>query len=157
VLLTFSENLGIALTKLTENSDSSAVLLMHTAKLIRNEIFGSKQPSFNGTFGTDSQQNAVPKTLLSLVTLLLEGPGNFEVNESQAALSISQLIMFNSVKRQRRTLNVDVRQKPSCVRHSQNQETPLAIYLGLMFHTTTRKKKKLVDKCYRLGLSVSYD
>ena len=39
ILLTFNDSLGIALHKLKENSDSNAVLLMHTAKLIRNEIF----------------------------------------------------------------------------------------------------------------------
>ena len=36
------------------------------------------------------------------------------------------------------------------------RETPLSIYVGLVLHAETRKKK-LVDKFYRLGLSISYD
>ena len=36
------------------------------------------------------------------------------------------------------------------------RETPLSIYVGLVLHTETRKKK-LVDKFYRMGLSISYD
>jgi len=42
------------------------------------------------------------------------------------------------------------------VRHNLSQETPLPIYVGLMLHSATRKKK-LVDRCSALGLSVSYD
>ena len=34
--------------------------------------------------------------------------------------------------------------------------TPLAIYLGVMIHTKTRKRE-LVDQLFDLGLSVSYD
>jgi len=36
------------------------------------------------------------------------------------------------------------------------RETPLSIYVGLVLHAETGKEK-LVDKFYRLGLSISYD
>jgi len=39
ILLTFHENMGEALQNLSENSDNDAVHLMHTAKVIRSEIF----------------------------------------------------------------------------------------------------------------------
>jgi hypothetical protein len=42
------------------------------------------------------------------------------------------------------------------VRHVANSETPLPIYVGLMLHSSTRQKK-LIDKCHKLSLSVSYD
>ena len=42
------------------------------------------------------------------------------------------------------------------VRHSENQETPLPIYLGLMIHAITRKWD-IIDKLHKLGLSISYD
>ena len=44
----------------------------------------------------------------------------------------------------------------SSVRHSTAQETPLPIYIGLMLHAQTRKRK-LVDRLFNLGLSISYD
>ena len=158
ILLTFNDSLGIALHKLKENSDSNALLLMHTAKLIRNEIFKVKEStgSFNGSFDKTSQENSVPSALVSLIGMLLEGPENFEASDNQAALSISQLIVSNAIKGPRRTMASGACQKSHFVRHALNQETPLAIYVGLMLHSATRKKK-LVDKCNRLGLSISYD
>jgi len=42
------------------------------------------------------------------------------------------------------------------VRHNAVQETPLRTYIGLMLHAHTRKKE-LVDRCYPLGMSISYD
>ena len=155
VLLTFNDNLGIALQKLKDTSDSDAVHMMRTAKMIRREMFEARE-SFNGSFKRNCQKNSVPETLVSLVAMLLEGPGNFEPCDNQAALSISQLIIFNAVKRPRKTLFADVRQRAPCVRHLHNQETPLPIYVGMMLHSATRKKK-LVDKCYKMGLSISYD
>lgn len=155
VLLTFNDSLGFALHKFKENSDGDAVLLMRTAKLIRNEMFRNDS-NFNGLFHETSQQDSVPSILLSLIGMLLEGPGNFEVNDNQAALTIAQLIIFNAVKRPRRTMTSAACQKTTFVRHALNQETPIPIYVGMMLHSATRKKK-LVDKCNRLGLSVSYD
>ena len=91
--------------------------------------------------------------------MLLEGSGNFDGNfdaaDNQAALSISQLIIFNSVKRPRRQTVSDVSQSHN-VRHPLSQETPLPIYIGMMLHSATRKAK-LVDQCFKLGLSISYD
>lgn len=65
---------------------------------------------------------------------------------------ISQLLIFNSVKEQRNNSDCST----STLRHSQSRETPLPVYVGLVIHAETRKKG-LVDKLYRLGLSISYD
>jgi len=46
--------------------------------------------------------------------------------------------------------------KPSSVCHSSSQETPRPIYTALLVHSRTCKRK-LVDKLYHLGLSMSYD
>lgn len=67
------------------------------------------------------------------------------------ALMLSQLLIFNAVKRHR-----DPTSENTTTRHSLMRETPLSIYVGLVLHAETRKKK-LVDKFYRLGLSISYD
>ena len=99
VFLAFADDLGN--TSIKNNHDADAVHLMHTAKLIRGEMFASCH-EFDGTFPKQCQHNAVPKTLITLISMLLEGAGNFDVVTNQAALSISQLIVFNAVKRRHR-------------------------------------------------------
>ena len=152
VFLTFNEHLGLALQQMHQSTDADAVHLMHTVKMIRNDIF-SNASNFNGT--SDSIQS-VPQSLLTLICMLLEGPGNFYTGDNQAAMTISQLIIFNSVKRPRRKSGFDVNDGPLPVRHPIKQEMSLPIYLGLKLHSATRKKK-LVENFCTLGLSISYD
>ena len=68
--------------------------------------------------------------------------------ENQAALTVSQLIQFNSVVQRHKDLQA--------IYHTKNRETPLPTYLGLLVHAETRKKG-LVNKLCDLGLSISYD
>ena len=67
------------------------------------------------------------------------------------SLMLSQLLIFNAVKRRR-----DPTSENTTTRHSLIRETPLSIYVGLVLHAETCKKK-LVDKFYRLELSISFD
>ena len=83
------------------NSDAEAVHMMHTCRMIRNEIF-SRSFEFEGSFDVSNQTDSVPETMLSFVSMLLNRPGNFQSRDNQAALSISQLIIFNAVKRPRK-------------------------------------------------------
>jgi len=46
--------------------------------------------------------------LLTFVTMLLEGPGNVEVIDNEAAVSLSQVILCNAVKRRKPTRSIDV-------------------------------------------------
>jgi len=154
ILLSFKDNVGAALMHVKNQSDADAVHLMHSAQIIRNEIF-SITCAFNGTFSSTSQRDAVSPSLLTLVSMLLEGTGTLDSNDSQAALSISQLITFNAVKRKRKIVASNSGQG-SYVRHPLTQETPLPIYLGLVLHSATCKKK-LIDKCFKLGLFITYD
>ena len=155
VLLTFDDDVANTLKQASKEShDANAIHLMRTAKLVRTEMF-SCATEFDGSFHDLSQTNSVPPTLLTLVNMLLEGPGNFNSTNNQAALSIAQLIVFSAVKRARRTTNSDAHIRCPIIRHSHSQETPLPIYVGMMLHSSTRKAK-VVDKCYKLGLSVSY-
>ena len=73
--MTSSNHLGVALKNIKENSDQDAVHLMHTVKLIRNSIFQTKDSHFTGSFDEDSQKKSVPQILVSLIGMLLEGPG----------------------------------------------------------------------------------
>ena len=57
-------------------------------------------------------------------------------------------MIFNSVKNHRESSTV--------VRHNEDRETPSPVYLGLMIHAVTRKRD-IIDKLHKLGLSISYD
>ena len=85
--------------------------------------------------------------------MVLNGPNiktqSSSSSVSQPALSISLLILYNSYKRYKENAK-------GVVRHSQQRETPLPIYLSIMLHTKTRKRD-LVDTLLNLGLCISYD
>ena len=135
--------------------DAEAIHLAKAATFVRKEML-TKQQHFNGSFKSDCHHQAVPKSLLALVNMILEGPNiKNQIGQEQVginvALMLSQLLIFNAVKRHR-----DSTSENTTTRHSLMRETPLSIYVGPVFHAETRKKK-LVDKFYRLGLSISYD
>jgi hypothetical protein len=127
---------GAALQQMRENEDADAVHLMHAAKLVRNEIF-SFSSKFTGSLS--NHKTSVPSSLVSFISMILEGPGYENYCDSEAALSISQLLMFNAIKRRRRQMTVD-ESVSTVVRHVANRETPLPIYVGLMLHSSTRQK-----------------
>ena len=69
-------------------------------------------------------------------------------HESQACLTVSQLILYH------------IKKRPSSsavkVRHTLNREPPLPIYIGLNTHQMARSKK-LIQQLYQMGICVSYD
>ena len=105
-------------------------------------------------FTEGCQKESVSPLLLALVNMILEGPTITDHYEetTPAALSIAQLLKFNSIKHRRKESTTEA----VSVRHSAAQETPVPTYVGLMLHGHTRKKE-LVDGLYHLGLSISYD
>ena len=151
VLMVFEEDIGNALAKACElDNDNDAVHLAHAAQIVRRNIFGEAK-SFTG-FPSGCQKSSVPSLLLALVNMILEGPSikdQSEADTTPAALSIAQLLKFNSVKHRRAHGNVSVR-------HTIAQETPVPTYIGLMLHAQTRKRE-LVDRFSHLGLSISHD
>ena len=80
--------------------------------------------------------------------MLINGPNakNQDSTESQASLTLSQLIYFHA-KKSSDTVRT---------RHCKNREPPLPIYVGLQIHTLTRSRK-LVNSLYKLGVSISYN
>ena len=92
--------------------------------------------------------------LLALVSMILQGLSIKHQSESStpAALTIAPLLKLNSLKHQRAATG----STPCPVRHATMQETPVPIYIGLMLHAHTRKKK-LVDRLAHMGISISYD
>ena len=149
VKLAFTTDIGAALQfAQIHDYDSEAMYLAKAAMLVRKELFAKKQ-CFNGTFDTECQRSAVPDLLLALVNMILEGSSIMNKNEqgtvmgSTTGVALSQLLIFNTVKRHR-----DPQSDVSGVRHDLNREPPLPVYLGLLVHAETRKKT-LVDKFYR--------
>ena len=69
---------------------------------------------------------------------------------TSSAHSISQLLMFNSVKHTRSA------NATSSTHHSRDRESPLPIYIALKMHGLTRKRT-LVDTFFILEMCVSYD
>lgn len=152
VLFVASENVGKSLRRSCQLGDESeAVLLSRAANIIRQDMLRKKCEPFSGSFTEDCQENSVPQSLLMLISMILYGT-SIKDNASylsQPALSLSQLITYNSCVRRRQ-------QPSSNTRHFEQRETPLPLFLGALVHTKTRSKD-LVDTLYKLGLSVSYD
>ena len=161
VLLVFNNDIGNALGKACAyDADNDAVHLARAAAIVRREMFKRKN-IFNGSFDTECQERSVPVSLLALVSMILNGP-NIKTQSAnctsylQSALTISQLLIYNSSIRRREKTNATETSTLCSVKHNLERETPLPIYLGLMVHTKTRKRE-LVDTLFSLGLSISYD
>ena len=127
-----------------------AITLAKAATIIRNDVFNHQCLQFNGSFSPGCQQNSLPSSLKSLVSLILNGPNLKDQDkcESQACLTVSQVILFNIKKK-----SSDSAVK---TRHILDREPSLPIYVGLSIHHMTRSKK-LIQQLYQIGVCVSYD
>ena len=150
VLLALKHEIGDAL-KEAKDKDSEAQHLAKAANIVRRDILQIKN-SFNGTFEPECQRNAIPASLKTLISMIIKGPTTkIDPADSQACLTVSQLVVFNSVSR--------VRDRPDSTgstHHIRARECPLPIYAALKIHGTTRDKS-LIETFYKLGICISYD
>ena len=109
--------------------------------------------SFQGNFPVNCQQESIPFPLLSLCSLLIDRADPTPTNVSQAALSVSQLIMF-SYKKQFKIVQTNETSLANR-RHHKKCETPLPIYVGLKL--MTMRAKAIIQKLFLLGICISYD
>lgn len=117
--------------------------------MVQRDMLRTKM-EFNSSFHTQCPEQSVQTSLLSLVAMVLNGP-NIKTQSSSSSLSqpaLSLSLLGNSCKCYKENAK-DV------VRHSQQRETSLPIYLGTLLHTQTRKRD-LVDTLFHLGLCISY-
>ena len=154
VLLVFDNDIGSALSMAcTYDQDMDALHLAKAAQIVRREMFNTCN-RFDDLFAQGCQESSVPLSLKALVQMILEGASIESQSQSQqcvpAALSISQLLLFNALKHPRRPSEI------SKTRHNLTCETPLPLYLSMKLHAETRKRE-LVDDFFSLGLCVSYD
>lgn len=159
VLLMLDCDIGPAVMKACRaNFYDDALCLSHAAQIVRREMF-KPVPTFEGSFLAACQSNSVPKSVLALVSMILEGPSISQQSNPihvPAALQVSQLIVYNSVKAARPGAKFASAVKPKEVRHRQQRETPLPLYAGLFLYAKMRKKVVL-DKLSKLGLCVPYN
>ena len=150
VFLVFEVDIRAALARVVEQDDGDdddAVQLANAAKIVRRDLF-EKLDSFNGSFKKGCQEDSVSKLLLALVSMILDGTNiEDQINTTQAALTIAQLLKFNAVRHQRKAKTVSVR-------HSLAQETPVPVYVGLQVHAHIHKRE-LIDNLSHLGMSIS--
>ncbi|KAJ8380702.1 hypothetical protein SKAU_G00014800 [Synaphobranchus kaupii] len=146
-LLTFQDDIGDALKKACDH-DSDAMHLVRAAQVVRKEMFATKF-NFDGSFHPNCQKESVPTSLLALVNMILDGANIkhqtqlLETGTTTAALTVSQLLVFNSVK------HIRAAKSSGTVRHSRER-------VALKVHAVTRKRG-LIDTLFSLGMCVSYD
>ena len=135
VLLAFEEDIGSLISRaLSGENNGNALCLERTANIVREEMF-NESSSATGSATQSCQKGSVPQALLSLVSMVLEGPNakrQLTGKPSQAALTLAQLLKFNSVKHARKS--------EQCARHIKSQETPLPVYIGVMLHVKHGKE-----------------
>ena len=98
-------------------------------------------------FPREPNHEQLPPSLHMLNRVILEGT-SWESDHgkgSNAARSITQLMIYNSTKGSRK------QNKTGEVHHYQRRETALPMYLGLLIHSKTRKRD-LVDTLHKNGL-----
>ena len=129
--------------------ESDALTLAKAARIVRCEMFNQPGFHFLGNFPSNCQISSVPSCLRALILMLLNGSNiaHRSATESQATLTISQQIVFNSKKKSSTT---------SSNRHSLEREPPLLLYVGLSIHAYTRSKK-IINELFQLGISASYN
>ena len=151
VLSTSTSHIGAVVRKACEtDADDDAIILARAARIIRKEI-QSTSSQFNGSFSENCQAEALPPSLVTLIAMLLYGANITEqslVTQTQALLSICQLLLFNTSTRSPNEMQTG--------RHNRSREPPLPVYLEILLHNKTRKRQ-LVQTLFDLGLSVSYD
>ena len=149
-LMASRHDIGGILTE-AKRRDSDAWCLARAAHIVRKDILNVDN-SFNGKFAPECQKNSIPASLLSFVGMLIKGPTTkIDPSNNQACVSVSQLIVFNSVARPRHRSEAT-----GSTHHIRSRECPLPIYTALKIHGATRDRG-LIDAFYNLGLSISYD
>ncbi|KAK3910810.1 putative 1-aminocyclopropane-1-carboxylate oxidase [Frankliniella fusca] len=147
ILIAFKKDIDFSIRSDVRHFDSEGFHLAQAAEIVREDMF-SLPPTDWTNMSKESQLSCVPTSLLTLLKMIMNGPGaRAAESDDQVLLTICQLISFHSAKRGRKGL---------IKRHDQSRENPLVRYVAAKLYGETRKKD-LVDIAYRLGLSCSYD
>ena len=124
------------------SDEDDGIIPSKAAHIIRCSLL-TVDEVFNGNVSREQQTNSVPPSLVQLIELILQGEKAQNTNLRHISVNLAQLIRFNTVK-QKRQKNI------SEIRHSQTNEPPIPVLIGLRIHATTRKKKlvnQLASEC----------
>ena len=147
---------ALAQTADLQVTEDEAKKIVEVGVMLRKYILLPQKP-FNGSFNLNCLSEPVPKTLLTLLDVLLQGSSSIEekVAEDQVSIrarvkvacTISQLICSNAAKQTSNALTLYQRKE---------RETPFPLYMGLKLHANDRQKMT-ISTFHALGISVSYD
>ena len=121
IILGPTDKIGDAISEACSHDDEDdAIHIARAAQIIRKKIF-AKTPPFDETFQGMSEVETVPKLLVLLLEMLMEGPkvtGRTSENDQQhsVALNLAQLIKYNSTKRMRSS-NAEYRRHSRAQKH----------------------------------------
>ena len=148
VIMTSKDDCGKAISEPCDLQDDG-ICLERAACIIRKEILikqdDKKLSNKNNVISKEilssqSEIDFISPPVMSFINMVLNG-SNVDTSDkkrSSSALTIAQLIQFNTAKQQQ--------QKKS-------NETPLPLYMGLIVHPRTRKKS-LIEKINKYGFSI---
>ncbi|KAG7163186.1 hypothetical protein Hamer_G002264 [Homarus americanus] len=99
ILLAFEDDIGDALAKACEyDHNNDAVHLLRAAQIVRRDMFIEGQ-GFTGSFSDKCQENSASTLLVTLVSMILEGPSiDSPRQRSAASLTTAQLLKSGSLK-----------------------------------------------------------
>ena len=73
VMLSFEDDVGLALKEATlDDYDDEAICLANAAQIVRRYM-QQKTSTFTGSFGNNCQEEAIPQSLLALVSMIMDG------------------------------------------------------------------------------------
>ena len=99
VMLSFYDDIGHVLRDAClDDADDEAICLAKAAHIIRREML-EIHTSFEGSFPVGCQEDAVPKSFVALISMVMDGP-NIKKKDTdevrQATLSLAQLLEYNT-------------------------------------------------------------
>ena len=147
VILTFDEDIGLALSQASDYSD--AIILAKVAKILRRHMLDHTS-MFDGTFHDGCIEEAIPSSLVQFVGMIEHGAdikSQLRFDVSKTDLVIAQLLQYNCYAK--------YKEGAATHRHSTNRETPFPIFLGMSVYAKTRKRM-LVEMLHEHGISISY-
>ena len=147
--MAFDKDVGPALASACAEND--AMHLAKTAELVRREML-QHSVKFQCRFDEHDIEDAVPQSLLELVSMIEHGPdieSQLENGVTTSDQAIAQLLQFNCHRKVQKD-------SASSQRHSPDRETPFAVYVGLLVFAKTRKRQ-LIDTLFQYGICISYD
>ena len=150
--LVFDDDLSKAVADMKNNTSTNVSIIFKAAKILRQEYLPMKH-AFTGSFSTSCEADSIPPMLRSFLHMLLDGSGIDQPppgpEKSQAATSIGQQIIFNSVR-------CRSKKHGSVPRHIRERETPASLYLAMKLHQQSGSRY-LVEAMHKRGMCVSYD